>query len=258
MKKLWLFIYLLTLLILETGTSYSGTNKSIEVIKHEEIIYKDLTGDGVEEKLVFAYSGPDIRLLDISFRIYQVDPKAKKETKIYCDKWKTEDIYDNPFDPDFSEDRFKRYLSGFFDNICYDSSKNNLCQGKCLGSLWCKEEEIKGMLEGVLRAEKLKKHMGEEKYIQWVESLSKTLQEVIEKKNKDPDFDKNYKLPIWKEFDKKVESMSVEREEVTAIFQEIFKEKDISCFVYKYDPEYREIWVWSPGLKKFISVGGCH
>jgi hypothetical protein len=186
-----------------------GASKSPEPkIEHMETMYKDLTGDGVEEKLVFAYSGPLLELLDVSFRIYQIDPETKAEKEVFSQKWNTWTIYNDVHGPDYSIDKVKWYITNFFGRMCFDSSKNKRCQAKCLGSLWCREGEIKRSIAMTL--------MGQEEYRrwqQWRKSNITIVWKTINEKSKDPNFDKT---SIWEEFDRVLlSSMPVDKKKLS-------------------------------------------
>jgi len=208
-------------------------------IEHKEVMYKDLTGDGQEEKLVFSYSGPELIHLDVAFRIYQIDPQSKAEKEIFNEEWDTWDIYNDVHGPDYSIDKVKAYITDFFADMCFDYSKNKLCQTKCLGSLWCTEEEIRGQIRHPMQVKKLKEQMGKKEYEEWYEAVTQ--------------------MKYWSdEYNKKIRSVKVDEKEVDKIFQEIFMEKDITCFSYEPYPELLEMFVWSSSQQRFISVGGCH
>ncbi len=203
-------------------------------LEHSEVMYKDLTGDGVKEKLVFSYSGPELIHLDVSFRIYRIDPNTKEEKEIFSDAWNTWRIYTDSHGEDYSEAKVRDSITNFLGSLCFDTSSNKRCQFKCTYSLACSTEEIKEGIKFFLQQVEFEKIAGEKKSNTWKKSV-----------------------PL-SEYRKKMDSIAIEQQQVEQIYQEVFQNNKLPCFGYFSVGEDRQVYIWCPSLERFIPTGGCY
>ncbi len=207
-----------------------GAARPTPNIKHNEVMYKDVTGDGRDEKLLFHYAGADYKSLNISFSIFKIGPEGKEEKKIFYKNWDPAELfkYSN------NNYRIRMNMTDFLGGICLDYSKDKMCQTSyCLDKRKYTEKQIKKSIENTICWLKLRKKTGNKK----------NLYQAI-------DFDRL----DWDAMSKKFGPVTVTAPEIEQVFKELFVENDIPCFSYLPYAKLPKMYIWCPSLGVFISI----